>query len=154
MILTMFCIFLLWIPDLQMSCRDLTRWASYPIRKIVGCACTENAGVRRYFHPHDIFTPGWNIVTTFSPPLRYFHPLIINNRKSFCSQISSNFFMCIYNKGPFFNTFYDFLQIFVHHRLLIQSINISTKTNSKEGIMLKNNHFNPPSFMGWIYGYE
>ena len=113
----------------------------------------------------DIFTPtissprGENIVTIFSPPLRYFHPLTISNGKSFCSQISLNFIMCIknYNKEPFFYTFYDFLQIFVHHRLLIQSINISTKTlsfNSKEGIMLKYNHFNPPSFMGWIYGYE
>ena len=103
----------------------------------------------------DIFTPtisssrGENIVTIFSPPLRYFHPLTISNGKSFCSQISLNFIMCIYNKEPFY-TFYDFLQIFVNHRLLIQSINISTKTlssNSKEGIMLKYNHFNPPSFM-------
>ena len=110
----------------------------------------------------DIFTPtissppGENIVTIFSPPLRYFHPLTISNGKSFCSQISLNFVMCIYNKEPFY-TFYDFLQIFVNHRLLIQSINISTKTlsfNSKEGIMLKYNHFNPPSFMGWIYGYD
>ena len=70
--------------------------------------------------------------------------------------MSMNFIMCIYNKEPFY-TFYDILQIFVHHKLLIQSINISTKIlgfNSKEGIMLKYNHFNPPSFMGWIYGYE
>ena len=116
-----------------------------------------SAGVRRYFHPHDIFTPGENIVTIFSPPLRYFHPLTISNGKSFCSQIPLNFIMCIYNKEPFlYFLFYDFLQIFVHHRPLIQSINISTTTlsfNSKEGIMLKYNHFNPPSFMGWIYGY-
>ena len=77
----------------------------------------------------DIFTPtislprGENIVTIFSPPLRYFHPLTISNGKSFCSQISLNLIMCIYNMELFY-TFYDFLQIFFHHRLLIQSINI------------------------------
>ena len=55
----------------------------------------------------DIFTPaissprGENIVTIFSPPLWYFHPLTISNGKSFCSQISLNFIMCIYNKEAF-----------------------------------------------------
>ena len=76
-----------------------------------------------------------NIVTRFSPPVRYFYPLTISNGKSFCSQISLNFNMHIYNKKLFY-IFYDFLQNFVHHRLLIQSINISTKTlsfNSKDG---------------------
>ena len=65
----------------------------------------------------DIFIPmissprGENIVTIFSPPLRYFHPLTVSNGKSFCSQVSLNFIMCIYNKELFY-TFYDFLQIF------------------------------------------
>ena len=68
----------------------------------------------------DIFTPtlssprGENIVTIFSPPLRYFHPLTISNGKSFGSQISLNFIMCIYNKEPFFilsMNFYRFLSI-------------------------------------------
>ena len=55
----------------------------------------------------DIFTPtissprGENIVTIFSPPLRYFHPLTISNGKSFCTQISLNIIMCIYDKAPF-----------------------------------------------------
>ena len=67
------------------------------------------AGEDRNLRPvwDDIFTPtissprGENIVTIFSPPLRYFHPLTINNGKSFRSQISLNFIMCIYNKEPF-----------------------------------------------------
>ena len=58
-------------------------------------------GVRRYVHPTTSSPRGENIVTIFSPPLRYFHPLTISNGKSFCSQISLNFIMCIYNKEPF-----------------------------------------------------
>ena len=106
------------------------------------------AGVRRYFHPHDIFTPGWKYrydILIFSPLLRYFHPLTIINGKCFCSEISFNYIMCLYNKEHFY-TFYGFLQILIHHRLLIQSIKISPEAlsfNSKEGIMLKYNDINP-----------
>ena len=55
-----------------------------------------------------------NIVTRFSPLVRYFHPLTISNGKSFCSQMSLNFNMRIYNKEPFFilsMTFYRILFI-------------------------------------------
>ena len=54
-------------------------------------------GVRRYFHPHDIFTPGWKYRYDIFTPSTIF----ISNGKSFCSQISLNFIMCIYNKEPF-----------------------------------------------------
>ena len=59
-------------------------------------------GVRRYFHPHDIFTSGWkyryDILNWPPPPYDIFTPLTISNGKSLCSQISLNFIMCIYNK--------------------------------------------------------
>ena len=115
------------------------------------CGCETIFSPPRYLHPG-----GWKYRYDIFIPSTIFSPLTISNGKSFCSQISLNFIMCIYNKGIFY-TFYDFLQIFVHHRLLIQSINISTKTlsfNSKEGIMLKYNHFNPPKCHGvniWIW---
>ena len=60
-----------------------------------------NPGVRRYFHPHDIFTPGWKYRYDIFTPSTIFSPLTKSNGKSFCSQISLNFIMCIYNKEPF-----------------------------------------------------
>ena len=92
------------------------------------------AGVRRYFY----------LTISSSPTI--FSPLTTSNVRSYCSQISLNYIMYLYNKEPF-HTFYGFLQSFIHPRLLIKSINIyppeTLSFNSKEGIMLKYNHFNP-----------
>ena len=122
---------------LSLGCPRVARWPSYR--------------VRRYFHPHDIFT-----ITIFSSPLRYFHPSLYVMGKVFILRYHS-ILSCAYTIRNLFYTFYDFLQIFVHHRLLIHSTNISTKTlsfNSKEVIMLKYNHFNPHEFHDvniWIW---
>ena len=91
------------------------------------------AGIRWYFHPHDILTH-----------LRYYHSSLWIMERLLFSAL--NYILCLYNKEPFS---YIFFQIFIHHRLLIQSINISTRNTElqqergKECIMLKCYHLNP-----------
>ena len=82
------------------------------------------------------------------------HPvaLLKTDGKSFSSEISLNHIMCLKKLFILSMAFYKSLFIIDcwYNRSTYPSETLSF--NSKEGIMLKYNHFNSP--MGWIYIYE
>ena len=98
-----------------------------------------HAGVRRYFHPHDIFTPGWKYRYDIFTPSTIFSPPTISDGISYCSQISWNYIMCLYNQESFL-CIYGF---YSSQTVLTLYLNLSTQNseilsfNSKEDSMCK-----------------
>ena len=97
------------------------RWATHEFRLI--------HSTDRY----DIFTPS-----------KIFSPLTLSGGKTYCSQISLNYIICLYNQEP--STLWLFTESYLSQTVLIQSLNLSTWQSTTKRISCQS-----ASFMGWIY---